>query len=195
MSRQGRFGKYGDRKRLDRLRNTGIRALPGGAALRNARPPYFGSGRISIRRARLSDMGFIGRLSEKVFRVYGPYGNLLPAWFESGLTITLVAVEKAAPIGFAMMGRIFEGPEKENPCELLAIAVEPCMHRRGVGGMLLRSIEKEAGKLGEPILFLHTAVDNLPARDLFKKHHFITVSLKRRFYSAGQDAVMMLKTL
>jgi ribosomal protein S18 acetylase RimI-like enzyme len=195
VSRQGRFGKYGEMKRLDRLRNSGTRTLPGKAAPEGGRQALFQSGRISIRRANLSDIGFIGRLSGKVFSVYGPYRHLVPGWFESNLTITLVAVEKGAPVGFAMVGRLFEGPEKENRCELLAIAVEPHLHCRGIGGMLLRKIEKEAARLGESVLFLHTAMDNVPAQDLFKKHHFTPLSLKKQFYHAGQDAVMMIKTL
>jgi ribosomal protein S18 acetylase RimI-like enzyme len=138
---------------------------------------------------------FIGRLSEKVFSLYGPYGHLVPAWFESGLTLTLVAVEKGAPVGFAMMGKFLEGPEKETRCELLAIAVEPGLHRRGIGRTLLRDIEKEAERLGETALLLHTAMDNVPAQDLFKNHHFIPLSLKKHFYPAGQDAVMMIKVI
>jgi len=158
-------------------------------------PASFKSGRISIRKARPSDRGFISRLSEKVFSVYGPYGNLVPAWFESGRPLAFTAVEKESPIGFAMMGRLREGPEESSPFELLAIAVKPGAHRRGVGDLLLRRVEKEAAKLGVSALHLHTATDNLPARELFKKHRFISLSIKKRFYSEGQDAVMMVRFL
>jgi ribosomal protein S18 acetylase RimI-like enzyme len=196
MSPQGRFGKYGDMKRLHRLRASGIRTLPPKDARVRDRSASPGSWRVSIRRANLSDIGSIGRLSTTVFSVYGPYGHLIPGWFESNLAITLVATEKGAPVGFAMMGRLFpEAPEKESRCELLALAVEPRLHRRGIGGMLLRSIEKEAKRLGESVLFLHTGVDNLPAQNLFKKNHFIPLSFKKHFYPAGQDAVMMIKDI
>ena len=182
-------------KRLDRLKHSGIRILPAADSRGSGRGASFGTGRIAIRRAALSDIGFIGRLSTKVFSVYGPYGHLVPEWFESGVTITLVAIQKGAPAGFAMVGRLLEGPEKENRCELLALAVEPRLHRRGIGAMLLRSIEKEARRLGETALFLHTATDNLAAQDLFKKNHFIPLSLKKHFYPACQDAVMMMKAV
>jgi ribosomal protein S18 acetylase RimI-like enzyme len=196
VSRQGRFGKYGDMKRLERLRGSRTHMLPARAAPQHGRPARFRAERISIRRADLSDMNFIGRLSGRVFSVYGPYTHLVPAWFESGLTLTLVAVEKGVPVGFAMMGRFLEGLEKqETRCELLAIAVDPSLHRRGIGGMLLCKIEKEAERLGETALLLHTAVDNVPAQDLFKKNHFIPLSLKKHFYPAGQDAVMMIKAI
>lgn len=182
-------------KRLDRLRKSVTPTLPARASADRGRRDFFRSGRISIRGAVLSDIDFIRRLSERVFSVYGPYGELVPGWFESNRTITLVAVEKGAPVGFAMMGRLFEGPEKQSRCELLAIAVEPHLHRRGVGGMLLRKIEKEAERFGESVLFLHTATDNVPAQDLFTKNHFTSLSLKKHFYPAGQDAVMMMKAV
>jgi ribosomal protein S18 acetylase RimI-like enzyme len=140
-------------------------------------------------------MEFIGRLSGSVFNVYGPYQDMVPAWFESGLAPTIVAVEKGAPVGFAMMGRFLEGPDQETRCELLAIAVEPRLHRRGFGEMLLHKIEKEAKRLGETTLSLHTAMDNVPAQNLFKKNHFVPLSLKKRFYPSGQDAVMMIKVI
>ena len=182
-------------KRLVRPTNSGIRPLQAKAEQQGGRPAFLGSARIAIRRANPSDIAFIGRLSGKVFSDYGPYRHLVPGWFESDLAITLVAVEKDAPVGFAMMGRLFEDPEKRNRCELLAIAVEPRVNRRGIGEMLLRRMEKEAKRLGESALFLHTAMDNLPAQDLFKKNRFIPLSLKKHFYPEGQDAVMMVKAL
>jgi ribosomal-protein-alanine N-acetyltransferase len=151
--------------------------------------------RLVVRRANLSDIGFIGQLSGKVFNVYGPYRSLVPQWFESGSTITLIAVQQGRPVGFAMMGHLFEGHQEENRCELLAIAVQPGAQRLGIGRMLLQRIEEEADRLGEPILFLHTATENLPAQELFKKHGFRPLLLKKRFYPAGQDAVMMIKAV
>jgi ribosomal-protein-alanine N-acetyltransferase len=182
-------------KRLDRLRKSGTRVLPSGYEPQDRRPTFLRAGKISIRRANLADIGFIGQLSGRAFGVYGPYRNLVPGWFESNATRTLVAVEKGKPVGFAMMGRLLDESEKENRCELLAIAVEPDVRRRGVGRMLLRAMEREADRLAERILFLHTAIDNIPAQKLFKKIGFTALSLKKHFYPSGQDAVMMMKVI
>lgn len=182
-------------KRLQRLRDS--RTLKETERAERGRGPSSGfhSKRISFRRAGLSDVEFIGRLSGRVFSVYGPYRDMVPGWFESGLAPAIVAIEKGEPVGFAMMGRFLEGPDQETRCELLAIAVEPRLHRRGIGEMLLRKIEKEAKTLGETRLSLHTATDNVPAQNLFKKNHFVPLSLKKRFYPSGQDAVMMIKLI
>ena len=193
MSRRGRFGKYGDVKRLERLRKSGSRDLPSRYEPKGRGPSFLGVGGISIRRANLGDVGFIAQLSAKAFGVYGPYGHLVPGWFESNSTITLIAVEKGKPVGFAMMGRLLDESENEHRCELLAIAVEPEVRRRGVGRMLLREIEKEAERLNEHILFLHTATENIPAQNLFRKNGFTLLSVKKNFYPSGQDAVKMMK--
>jgi ribosomal protein S18 acetylase RimI-like enzyme len=182
-------------KRLDRLRQSGTRALPSRFVPEGRGATFLRTGKIAVRRANLSDTGFIGQLSGKVFSVYGPYRSLVTGWFESNSTITLVAVEKGKPVGFAMMGRLLSESEKENRCELLAIAVDPEVHRRGIGGMLIRKMEREANRLNEHILFLHTATDNIPAQDLFKKIGFTPLSLKKHFYPSGQDAVMMMKVI
>jgi ribosomal-protein-alanine N-acetyltransferase len=193
VTHRGRFGKYGDIKRIDRLRKSGIRTKPYGERPRDRRPPFIAETKLLVRRANLSDIRFIGQLSGKVFSVYGPYRRLVPQWFESGFTVTLIAVQQSVPVGFAMIGALSDGLQGESQCELLAIAVRPDAQRRGIGRLLLWKIEEEAGRLGEPVLCLHTALVNLPAQELFKKHGFHSLQLKKRFYPAGQDAVMMIK--
>jgi ribosomal-protein-alanine N-acetyltransferase len=195
VSQRGRFGKYGDIKRIERLKKSGIRTRPSGEESKDRRLPFTVEIRLQVRRANLSDIGFIAQLSGRAFRVYGPYRSLVPQWFETGSTITLIAVQQGRPVGFAMMGRLSDELQGENRCELLAIAVQSDAQRRGVGGMLLRKIEEEARRLGEPVLCLHTATVNFAAQELFKKHGFHPVLLKKRFYPSGQDAVMMVKTV
>lgn len=151
--------------------------------------------RVSIRRADPADKEFISLLSGKVFSSYGPYNVLVTGWFESELTWTLVAVENGRSVGFAMMGRLYDDHENRNRCELLAIAVEPRLQRQGVGGMLLQKMEEEAQRLGEKALFLHTALDNLPAQGLFRRNRFTSLTLKRHFYPQGQHALMMMKAI
>jgi ribosomal protein S18 acetylase RimI-like enzyme len=182
-------------KRIDRVRKSGTPLLPSRFAPGGRRANSSRTGKVSLRRANPSDGDFVGELSGKAFGVYGPYRSLVPRWFESESAITLLAVEKGKPVGFAMMGRLVDDSEEKNRCELLAIAVEPEVRRRGIGRMLLGGIEREAGRLDEHILVLHTATDNISAQHLFKKNGFVTLSLKKHFYPSGQDAVMMMKVL
>ena len=116
-------------------------------------------------------------------------------WFESGMTSTLVALMDRDPVGFAMIGFLSDDPAMDVLCELLAIAVEPERKRMGVGRRLMEETEKRAAERGEKRLFLHTAVENMRAQELFAAHGFRPCGIKREFYPAGQDALMMFKKI
>jgi len=182
-------------KKLLRLKKSGLRLLPFLFRAEEKSTTSMQKVRITVRRANRSDIGFIGELSEKAFKVYGPYGDLVPGWFKSGSTITLVALSNGRRAGFVMIGRLSYESEDRNRCEILAIAVEKEQRRQGIGRMLLREIEKEAERLNESILFLHTATTNISAQQLFRKSGFTAQSVKKKFYPSGQDAVMMMKVL
>lgn len=200
MGNQGRFGKYGELKRLDRLRQAGIkgpphirpetRVLKGNAPLRAAADQGI---LVRIRKAAGPDTPFIEELSRGVFHVYGPYEEMIPRWFESQTTVTLVAVMDSRPVGFAMVGRLSEEAHDHPGLELLAIAVEPQKHKLGIGEMLLKEIEKVVIGLNVKRWFLHTAKDNLPARRLFTRCGYRTCELREGFYPSGQDALLMMR--
>lgn len=148
---------------------------------------------VSVRIARAGDVDYIRSLSGTAFHEYGPYEEMLPNWFASGITVTLLALVEDRPVGFAMIRRMGREPRLHRVSELLAIAVEPQQRKRGIGDLLLREIQTTAQRTGVEVLVLHTAIDNLPGRTLFKKHGFVLLDTKRNFYPRGQDAVMMYK--
>jgi ribosomal protein S18 acetylase RimI-like enzyme len=202
VSNRGRFGKYGETKRLERLRQAGFRTF-----LRN-RPekgpfdrPFPRGGMekpripFALRRAVQSDVGFIGGLSSRVFDVYGPYGEIVTRWFESGTATTFVALTGERPAGFAMIGRPSPFTLAAPVAELLAIAVEPLNQGMGVGGLLMRKMEETALHLEVRRLFLHTAGDNSRAQRLFVRCGYAAAEVKQGFYPAGQDAVLMFRDL
>jgi ribosomal-protein-alanine N-acetyltransferase len=109
--------------------------------------------------------------------------------------VTLIALHEERPVGFAMLGRFSNPAQVLFSAELLAIAVEPRKQRMGAGRLLMNEIEEIALSLGVNRLFLHTAKDNLPAQKLFRSCLFTPSELKRNFYPAGQDALLMFKDL
>jgi len=147
--------------------------------------------RLVVRPADPSDASFIRSLSQEAFHIYGPYENLLPYWFLSGIGFTWVAVMKGRLAGFAMLERI--GAEVLSPriSELLAIAVAPWARRQGVGDRLMQEILRKADRFLAERLVLHTAVDNLPGQSLFRKHRFTAQGIQKGFYPEGQDALVM----
>ena len=201
MSKRGRFGKYGENKRYERLRKSrrasNLYQKSGPKPLRNSQHlhPKDIRGRVKLQHANPSDAHFIEQLSDKAFRVYGPYGSLISQWFESGLTFTLIAFLKQKPVGFAMMGSVSKGACPGHMGELLAIAVESGSRKRGIGTLLLKGVERKAAEWGVTRIGLHTAVDNIPARNLFEKNGYRIYGTRRRFYPAGQDAYKLIKEI
>ena len=197
MGNRGRFGKYGETKRLDRLRGSGTRDVPykgsGAGEYPSSKEGFHRKGRFATRPAKRSDKGFIAQLSGKVFSVYGPYRDMVSQWFATGMTVTRIALMGGSPVGFAMVGRWVREGSRESVCELLAIAVEPDRQQQGIGRRLLQEIEAEAEQLGEKALLLHTAAENLAAQKLFSKAGYRPCGIKRNFYPAGQHALMMCK--
>ncbi|SPD74778.1 hypothetical protein PITCH_A330043 [uncultured Desulfobacterium sp.] len=201
MGTSGRYGKYGETKRLSRLRKAGPgfqKAVP--ETSHSMTHTHLGSTRfygtnINIVPADLKDSVYIRSLSKRVFSIYGHYDDTLTNWFLSGTSFTILALSGKKNVGFAMLGRSYLGHSASRVCELLALAVEPEMHGRGVGGLLLKAIENECRKNQADSLVLHTSVDNLPAQRLFRKFGFSALETKLAFYPEGQDAVMMSKDI
>jgi len=109
--------------------------------------------------------------------------------------MTLIALQAEIPIGFAMLGRFSNPSQLMLSAELLAIAVRPDKQRIGAGRLLMKEIEEVAVSLGVDRLFLHTAKENLPAQKLFVSCLFTRSELKKKFYPAGQDGLLMFKNL
>jgi ribosomal protein S18 acetylase RimI-like enzyme len=201
MGTSGRYGKYGETKRLARLRKTGPCFLPAGRGIMPSRAfeqfgeRPFSRTKIKIIPAGIMDSRYIRSLITRVFGIYGPYDDTLTNWFLTGMTFTIMALSGKKNVGFAMLGRSYLGQSAPRVYELLAIAVEPEMHRQGVGGLLMKAIENECGKSQAETLVLHTSVDNLSAQRLFKKFGFSALGTKAGFYPEGQDAILMSKDM
>jgi ribosomal-protein-alanine N-acetyltransferase len=202
MGNRGRFGKYGDFKRISRLRKG--RVDPSHISGARDRCTQNTIGRktqkprkkhVTVRPADASNADFVRDLSERVFLQYGPYEEMLPRWLESGIAVTFLAFMDKTPVGFAMLGEPNYTWGVTPVCELLAIAVAPENQRLHVAELLMKKIERTAREFKAGKLILHTHTENFPAQNLFRKHGFIPTEVKRHFYPNGQDARMMCKEL
>ena len=202
MGHQGRYGKYGEYKRMERLRRgkgPGIGPVGGEEAFRpGGRTPgprrnTPGAG-LSVRPAKPSDAKHVHVMS-RMFQAYGPYQDILGEWLESGMAIVFIGLVHNKPAGFAMMGRPTGAWHFPLVAELLAIAVEPSLRRRGLASLMLLEIEEKAATFGAEKLVLHTAVDNVAAQTLFMTHGFKVLDTRSEFYPKGQDALSMIKEL
>ena len=140
-----------------------------------------------VRVACEEDCTFIRTLSGEVFSVFGEYSEIIPQWFANQDVITLVYVKNGLPVGFAML-YVLSG-------EILAIAVLPAFHRRGIGSALLDHIQLLASQLGLRKLSLHTAKENNVARLFFQKAGFTVIGAQEDYYPKGQEALIISKCI
>jgi ribosomal-protein-alanine N-acetyltransferase len=145
--------------------------------------------------AKPGDVGYVRDLSRRVFQQYGPYEEMVTRWFDSGTTVTYLALAEKRPTGFIMLGGLRRQVPLSLVSEVLAIAVEPARWRCGIGSLLMKEIFKRAREKAVETLVLHTATENVPGQRLFKKCGFVPCRIEEAFYPAGQDALVMFKDL
>jgi ribosomal protein S18 acetylase RimI-like enzyme len=204
VGRGGRFGKYGEHKRFERLRRGKVRDfIPGRAPYPKASPPSHWRHaptksiqglKLALRRANPGDLPFIIELSEQVFSAYGQYDEIIARWASFHQIITVIIEGTGQSRGFAMINPIL-GARNEANGELLAIAVSPGYQRRGIGKKLLRHMEGLARDLGIEEMVIHTAEINEAAHGFFAKNGFILRGSVESYYPKGQKALEMSKTL
>ena len=75
--------------------------------------------------------------------------------------------------------------------QILQLAVDPAQRRRGVGAALLAALLDEGRQNGAAVALLEVRVGNHGATELYKKAGFRAVGKRPRFYSDGEDALLM----
>jgi ribosomal-protein-alanine N-acetyltransferase len=76
------------------------------------------------------------------------------------------------------------------------IAVAPGEQRHGVGTALLERLIDETAARGIGRLDLEVRADNEPAKQLYVRHGFTEIAIRRQYYQpSGVDAVVMRKEL
>lgn len=202
MGSAGRYGKYGDFKRNMSLMRARKEILSKSRAhfkkvkgyKDSFHKGYFAPSNIRIIKADKSHLGFVTRLSKRLFSIYGEYGEPAKEWFLNPSTFTLIALFNRDLVGFAMLGISTLNHMDPPSREILAIGVKPGYQRQGFGRQLLRNMESHAIDMKIPRIYLHTAHDNIPAKTLFKKMGYKALQLREGFYPAGQDAILMYKS-
>ncbi|RJK93488.1 ribosomal protein S18-alanine N-acetyltransferase [Vallicoccus soli] len=109
-------------------------------------------------------------------------------WSElgQGATRHYVLAERAGEVvGYAGLA----APAGDGDVQTLAVA--PAAQGRGVGGLLLRELLREAGARGCAAVLLEVRADNRPALALYARHGFERVGVRRGYYAGGVDAVVM----
>lgn len=103
--------------------------------------------------------------------------------------VGVLAAEGGVPVGFVLARRAAD------EAEILALAVVPERRRRGVGRALLEACLEALAGQGVGRVFLEVAADNAGARALYGAAGFVSAGLRRNYYGAGRDALLLVRAL
>jgi ribosomal-protein-alanine N-acetyltransferase len=150
---------------------------------------------VSLHPAEPTHRRFVQRLSAEVFGRFGRYDVKLPAMMDHPWVRTTIASSSGSAVGFTMVSleKVARGE-----IDLLAIAVSPAWQSRGLGRRLLDHVEAEARDVvpaGPVVVRLTVAVDNLPARNLFRSAGYRRAPGTGGRYPGGQLSVDLFKTI
>ncbi len=76
--------------------------------------------------------------------------------------------------------------------QILNVATSPACRRRGVAAALISHVFERSLKQGMEEAFLEVRVGNLGAQALYSRFGFKTVSCREKYYSDGEDALLMV---
>lgn len=192
MSNRGRYGKYGELKRLERLKGREFKRIP----IDQKGPSFYLPERkrssIAFRRAGQSDKEFVRGLSEELFSVYGDYGDFLAGYIDKEKALAWIIDKGDEKIGFAIASPTQDGDLTRY--EIIAIGLLPRFQGKGIGKRFLDFVLLSLRKIGVMEVFIHTGANNKRAQGLFLKTGFVPVCFKKGFYKS-EGAIMMKKTL
>lgn len=102
----------------------------------------------------------------------------------------LVAEDEKGIAGYGgLLGAGWQG-------DVLTLAVTTGRWGQGIGTALLRALLAEARRRGCTEVFLEVRTDNIRAQELYERHAFTQVGVRRGYYQpSGADALVMRRSL
>lgn len=115
--------------------------------------------------------------------------NMLLSAFKNGNFFVLGAVEEEKTAACVMYSVAADTADIE------IVATSPEFRRKGVATGLIMEAERRLAKMGVGKIFLETGIGNAPAIALYAKCGYERISVRKKYYKDGEDAVVMAKTL
>ena len=143
---------------------------------------------ITIREWQEQDIDQIAKMESRCFEDAWPkelLADVLKYSFLHGFLIE----EEGKILGYGCLRVLFETADVDN------IAVDESERGKGYGEILLTLMETRAAAMGATECLLEVRVSNAPAISLYQKHGFQTISVRKKYYENGEDALVMRKEL
>ncbi len=156
---------------------------------------------LQLRLATPADRGFVLDLSAQSFGHLGDYRAILGGWFDHpGVRTTLAVEPERGPVGYVMQAFVRGELDLQPIADLVAIAVEPALRRRGIARLLLDAALELAATEAALIdaadrMRLEVAADNAAARALFVSQGFVHRPRGDGRYPNGQRYLCLERAL
>ena len=144
---------------------------------------------MTLRRWKFEDILRISELEKLCFPKEPWSYRLLAESFESDGFVGVLAEEDGEVIGYGSITLGYDTADIDN------IAVAENFRRGGVGGARLEALVAAAKSSGKERVFLEVRVSNAPAMSLYLKHGFAGVYARQRYYTDGEDCLVMAREL
>ena len=102
---------------------------------------------------------------------------------------TFILEDKEEIIGIIQFWHLFD------EAEITILAVKKEFQRQGYGKILLEKTFEYLKTKNVRFVYLEVAVDNQPAKKLYKKLGFKFLAIRQKYYADGKDAIVMKKDL
>ena len=141
---------------------------------------------ITIRNMQVADALAVSEIEQEIFSRPWSYQGFVDS-LNLGNTIFLVAEEEGRILGYIGMYLAKDEGEITN------VAVMKQERQRGIGGMLLKEIKKEAERRAIARIVLEVRVSNASAIRLYERESFQNCGVRKNFYELPrEDAYIMI---
>ena len=143
---------------------------------------------MKVRQATTLDVDSIHSIEEQVFThdIYSK--GMIESNIQNPTYTTLVVDIDDVVVGFITVSTVLD------ESELLKIAVSKSKQTRGVGSLLLESVEDMLRCSGTASMFLEVRADNTSAIPFYEKHGYQKISIREKYYG-DTDAYIYRKGL
>ena len=141
---------------------------------------------ITIRNMQVADALAVSEIEQEIFSRPWSYQGFVDS-LNLGNTIFLVAEEEGRILGYIGMYLAMDEGEITN------VAVMKQERQRGIGGMLLKEIKKEAERRAIARIVLEVRVSNASAIRLYEREGFQNCGVRKNFHELPrEDAYIMI---
>ncbi|GBC81553.1 Ribosomal-protein-alanine acetyltransferase [bacterium HR10] len=147
---------------------------------------------VSIRPMTVRDLQACWELDQRCFADGETYDRDTLRYL---LTNPLVIARKIELPDGRMVGFVIGSMEPGGVGHVIALGVDPQWRRRGFGRLLMDALEEAFSEHGATIARLEVRVDNHAAQALYQKLGYTVTQHLPRYYTNGEDALLMMKPL